>query len=158
MNIMTINMKNIIVPIAAAAAFSISSLGFADNIVDDATANVVLQTALDVVETTQLDFGTVVNTDGSCTLSQAGALGGTCSGTGTAGVFTITGDNNALVGITTAFGTLEGGNIKFTPSAPATATIGSGGNIAVNVGGDLLLDGASSGTKAIPYTFTANYQ
>jgi len=152
-------MKKLTLILAASALIAAQTVD-ADDL--SSTANVNLLSALSLAETTQVDFGTLVINDGTCTMATGGALSGaggqTCSGTQQPGLFTITGTDGQTLDISASAGAAVDG-VTFNPviDGPATVTL-SGGSATVDMIGNLVLSGATEGAKAISYTFTANYQ
>lgn len=150
-------MKKLIISLAAVMT---SSAALAADLTG--TANVNLLAPLNLAETTQVDFGTIGNEDGTCTMATGGALTGsagqTCSGSQTPGVFTVTGTAGQVIDVSATAGAAVDG-VTFNPviDGAATATL-VGGTATVTMIGNLVLSSATPGAKAISYTFTANYQ
>lgn len=146
--------------LTAVSALIVSSGALAADLTG--TANVNLLAPLNLAETTQVDFGTIGSEDGTCTMASGGALTGSagqsCSGTQTPGVFTVTGTDGQVIDVSaTAGAAVDGVTFNPTIDGPATATL-TGGSATINMIGNLVLSSATAGTKAISYTFTANYQ
>ena len=122
------------------------------------TARVFIQETIVISETTQVDFGGIPNADGTCSMSNAGVLSGTCSGTGTTGSFGVTGSANQAVTVSATAGSAVDG-VTFTPSliTPASTTLDGAGQATVDVTGALTLSGATAGQKTLNYTLTVNY-
>lgn len=125
-------------------------------------ANIEIVTAITITEDTQIDFGQIINADGTCTMSSGGSLSGTlgmgCTGVETPATFTVLGTSGAVVIINVAGGsTLDGVTYNPVIDGSSARTL-SGGSASVDVIGNVVLSGASDGVKDIPYTFTANYQ
>ena len=126
-----------------------------------ANARVEILPALGINQATQVDFGRLHNANGSCTMNSAGELTGptemACSGTRTAGVFTISGANGATIIVSTTQG--SSGGVTFQPQvAGGPSHVLDNGQATVTIGGSLTLESATEGIKNITYTFTANYQ
>ena len=125
-------------------------------------ANVEIVSAIVITETTQIDFGQIINVDGTCTMASGGALSGgagmACTGTETAGVFNVAGTSGAVVDVSVTAGAAVDG-VTYNPVIDGTLTRTlTGGNADVNVIGNIVLSSATDGIKDIAYTFTANYQ
>ena len=98
-------------------------------------ANVEIVSAITITEDTQIDFGQIINLDGTCTMSSGGSLSGTagmgCTGTETPATFTITGTSGAVVDIAVAGGATVDG-VTYTPVIDGiTARTLSGGSVSV---------------------------
>lgn len=152
-------MKKILL-VASMTALTLSSAAFAAN--QAGTSNVEIVSAILITEATQIDFGQIINLDGTCTMSAGGALSGTagmgCTGTETAGNFSIAGTSGAVVDISVTAGAAVGG-VTYSPvidGAPSRTL--TGGVASVDVIGNIVLATATDGIKNIAYTFTANYQ
>ena len=154
------NMKKIILPLASISVFAMSSAVFAADEASNANVNIV--TAISISEDTEIDFGTLTNEDGTCTMASGGALTGsagqTCTGTETPAAFTVNGTDGAVVDVSVTAGAAVDG-VTYNPviDGASTATL-TGGNATVAVIGNLVLSSATDGDKNIAYTFTANYQ
>ena len=157
---MKFQIKQIIVPLAAVAALSLSGVALATDLASN--ANVEIVTAIAISEDTQIDFGLLTNEDGTCTMASGGALTGSagqsCTGSATPGSFTVTGTAGKVVDLTLTAGAAVDG-VTYNPvvdgSSAPTLTAGSA---TVAVIGNLVLASATDGDKDIAYTFTANYQ
>lgn len=151
-------MKKVLV--AAVAALSVSGAVLAAD--QAGNANVEIVSAILITETTQIDFGQIINIDGTCTMGTGGALSGTagmgCTGTETAGTFSIAGTSGAVVDVSVSAGASVDG-VSYNPVVDGvlTRTL-TGGAATVNVIGNIVLASATDGVKDIAYTFTANYQ
>ena len=126
------------------------------------TANVEIVSALSITEETEVDFGQVVNVDGTCTMGSGGILSGSagmgCTGRETRGIIRVDGTVNAYVDASVSAGPSVDG-VSFTPRIDGKKTrILSKGDAHFPVIGDIILNGATDGEKDIPYIFTANYQ
>ena len=125
-------------------------------------ANVEIVSAITISEDVQIDFGQIINLDGTCTMSSGGSLSGTagmgCTGVETPATFTISGTSGAVVDIIVSAGAAVDG-VTYNPVVDGvlTRTL-SGGSASVDVIGNIVLAGATDGVKDIAYTFTANYQ
>lgn len=152
-------MKKVLIA-ASVAALSFSGLV---NAADQAgNANVEIVSAILISEDTQIDFGQIINLDGTCNMASGGALSGTtgmgCTGTETAGSFTISGTSGAVVDVSVSPGVVVDG-VAYNPAIDGilTRTL-TGGQATVEVIGNIVLSSATDGVKDIAYTFTANYQ
>lgn len=125
-------------------------------------ANVEIVSAITVSEDTQIDFGQIINQDGTCNMSTGGSLSGTvgmgCTGTETPATFTINGTTGSVIDISVSTGASVDG-VTYSPVIDGilTRTL-VGGSATVDVIGSIVLSGATDGIKDIAYTFTANYQ
>lgn len=146
--------------LASIASLVVSSSALAAD--QAGNANVEIVSAIVISETTQIDFGQIINLDGTCTMASGGALSGTagmgCTGTETAGVFNIAGTTGAVVDVSVTAGAAVDG-VTYTPvvDGASTRTL-VGGTANVSVIGNIALASATDGVKDIAYTFTANYQ
>ncbi|WP_157230838.1 DUF4402 domain-containing protein [Kiloniella laminariae] len=132
-------------------------------------ASAQIQQAISITEDTAMDFGnTAVDASGgTVTISTAGAVSGpagyTFSGSPAAGAFTASGDASTAVTISFTNGSLTGPGTamtlnNFTHDAGGTPTTDGSGDLAFNVGGDLVVNAAqASGAYAGTYTVTVNY-
>ena len=117
----------------------------------------IVITALDT-----LDFGTISDDDGACTMDSSGLLSGTgsiiCFGSGITGSFNITGQKNRYVTVSLIPGSPVDG-ITFTPQLVESSTqrIKGSGNT-VTIVGTLTLSNAIKGQKSLYYTISVNYQ
>lgn len=135
------------------------------------TANVLLRAAITLVESTQLDFGTIeadvagdtltIDTTGNVTATGASVS----SGTPASGAWTSTGDALAAVTISFSAGdTLTGPGTAmaldtFTHDAGGTPAFDGTGNLAFNVGANLTIGAAqTAGTYSGSYDVTVDYQ
>jgi hypothetical protein len=165
-------MKKIYSAVAAGTALAAVTLGAtsanAATATANATANIVQ--AITITETSDLDFATIVPGAAASTVqvSTGGVrtcgAGLTCSGTHTAGAFTVTGTANQPVayGVDASTTLTSGANSMsltgLTLSA-ATGTLSAGGTDTFTVGGTLNV-GASqaAGVYNGTYNVSANYQ
>ena len=125
-------------------------------------ANVEIVSAITISEDTQIDFGQIINLDGTCNMATGGTLSGTagmgCTGTETPATFTISGTTGAVVDINvTAGASVDGVTYNPVVDGVLTRTL-TGGQASVDVIGNIVLASATDGIKDIAYTFTANYQ
>ncbi|WP_101760120.1 hypothetical protein [Oceanicoccus sp. KOV_DT_Chl] len=127
-----------------------------------ATARVSIYDALAVAEITALDFGSLSNLNGTCTMDTAGKLsasaGQNCTGNSTPGIFRISGVAGQEV-IVSVNSTQAVDGIAFTPviAGSHTKTLTSG-TADIKITGSLSLTEATVGDKNIPYTLTTHYQ
>ncbi|MCZ4279995.1 DUF4402 domain-containing protein [Kiloniella laminariae] len=132
-------------------------------------ASAQIQQAISITENTAMDFGnTAVDASGgTVTISTAGAVSGpagyTFSGSPAAGAFTASGDASTAVTISFTNGSLTGPGAamtlnNFTHDAGGTPTTDGSGDLAFNVGADLVVNATqASGAYAGTYTVTVNY-
>jgi len=149
-------MKKVILSTAALTfALSAGALYAAS---ESGTARVFIQETISITENTQVDFGGIPSTDGTCTMNNSGVLSGTCSGTGTTGSFGVTGSANQSVTVSTTAGSAVDG-VSFAPVliTPASTTLNGSGQATVDVTGALTLASATTGQKTLNYTLTVNY-
>lgn len=160
-------MKKIVLS-AAVAALTFNSASFAATATG--TANVNILDSLVITENTEVDFGDIAPVDGTCLMASDGSLsttatGMSCTGTETAGSFTVTGSADAGVSFSVAdSGTVDG--VTFSPlidvglggTGQSTSLTLSGGTSTVTVYGDLTLSSATPGAKTLSYTVTADYE
>ena len=142
-----------IAALASGAAYAADQAG---------NANVEIVSAIVITENTQIDFGQIINLDGTCTMASGGSLSGTagmaCTGTETPGTFQVAGTTGAVVDVSVTAGPAVDG-VTFNPviDGVLTRTL-AGGTADVDVIGNIVLASATDGVKDIAYTFTANYQ
>ena len=152
-------MKNRVLAVAILFSFQTHTSYSAEQ---TGTANVEIVSALSITEETELDFGQVVNVDGSCTMSSGGTLSGTagmgCTGTETPGVMRVDGTVNAYVDASVTAGPSVDGVSFFPKIDGKTNRILSKGDAHFPIIGQIKLENATDGEKEIPYVFTANYQ
>jgi hypothetical protein len=157
------------------AAASVATLGFAVTgsaaFATDQTGNASaqIQQAISIVEDTQMDFGTVAvdGSGGTVTIDSTGSVSGpagyTFSGSPAAGAFTASGDASTAVTISFTAGSLTGPGTamtlnNFTHDAGGSPTTDGSGDLAFNVGADLVVNAAqASGAYSGTYTVTVNY-
>ncbi len=127
----------------------------------------VLQ-ALGLSETTQLDFGTVVDQDGTITLDLSDSIssdpgGISLGGIIASGVYNCTGTPNTTVSVTPMGSTSAGLTIgNFTSSEPSLLTVSLGGTGSKNITlcADLTINSASASPgldQPLSFTITVNY-
>jgi len=157
----TNNMKKLIIAAAALAAVTAAAPAAAQtSAAPKASANAKLIKPLTLTALRNLDFGTIVmgtlsanetvsiTGAGAVTCGSSGSL--TCSGTQQSAQYRITGTQGQQVAISSATPTYalagsNGGTLTFTPSLPATVTLGAAG-AAVNdfvVGGSIVIGSAT---------------
>ena len=123
---------------------------------------------LGLSETTELDFGTVSDNNGTITLGlgdsiTSDASGISLGGTIASGVYTVTGQANATVSMSLAGSSAAGLTIgSFTSSEAdlSTVSLGAGGSNAVTLGADLTVASATAAPGAdqlLSFTITVNY-
>lgn len=153
------NIKNIVSSIALSSAVIFAGNAAAESTTGNASVN-ILET-ITFSEIAIVDFGSITNADGTCTMDGAGALSGQCAGRpdGTIGDFTVTGSASQAVNVSVGSGSTSGG-VTFNPvlATSATPTLSAGGTTTVNVIGNLVLSSATAGSKALTYTLTVDYQ
>ncbi|BDY06341.1 DUF4402 domain-containing protein [Ferrimonas sp. YFM] len=149
------------IAIISVLAAGVSTLAVAQEF----TATFNLIQPVDIAETTQLDFGNVkLGNNITCTLAPAdgAASGDAClSSSGTAGVFTISGDANRNVAVTLNDG--SGSGVTFAPAASqsfdSAVALDGDGKLVFNLGGTLTVsDTASAGAGSVTYTIDVAYQ
>ena len=152
-------MKKLLASISV-ASLTLSGAAFAAD--QAGNANVEIVSAITISEDVQIDFGQIINSDGTCTMASGGALSGTagmgCTGTETPATFTVNGTSGSVVDISLTAGAAVDG-VTYNPVlvGAASRTL-TGGAATVNVIGNIVLASATDGVKDIAYTFTANYQ
>lgn len=133
------------------------SINTAQAVTINGTANVMVLQTIDVTEVTELDFGKITDSDGTCQMASGGNLSGSCSGSSVPAAFSITGSDGVNIQISVTPVTESG--ITFTPAVDGPSTISlSGGSTNINVVGTLQLNGATVGVKTLTYTLTAEYE
>ncbi len=127
-----------------------------------------VQQALGLSETTELDFGTVADNDGTITLDLSDSIssdpgGISVGGAIASGVYTCTGSPNATVSVTLTGSTSAGLTIgNFTSSEPDlfAVSLGGSGSKDLTLGADLTVNSASAAPgldQALSFTITVNY-
>lgn len=109
----------------------------------------------------EIDFGTITNENGTCTLTRTGALSGTissCVGSGTVGEYEVAGIKNSTVLLSVFQGSSNG--ITFTPEIVGQAVTSLGGKArkTFKIIGQIQLNNATSGVIDIDYLISADYQ
>ncbi len=123
---------------------------------------------LGLSETTELDFGTVTDEDGTITLGLSNSItsdanGISIGGTIASGVYDVTGEANATVSMSIAGSSAAGLTIgSFTSSEAdlSTVSLGAGGLKAVTLGADLTVASATAAPgadQALSFIVTVNY-
>lgn len=139
------------------------SMGATDALAVSATGHVnvhILET-LSLAEVKEVDYGSLVNEDGICTINASGSLegsgGSSCSGQGQLGEFVISGTENQAIDIEVSSGESISG-VTFTPELHSSSTaILVGGTTTALIGGVLNLDNATEGSHALSYVISINY-
>ena len=147
--------------ITAIAGFAFNGAVNAASVTGNANVNII--SALSIVETTNIDFGSIANVDGTCNMDNSGSLSGgadmNCTGTATPALFTLSGAASEAVDIgVTADPAVDGVTYNPVFSGGSTVFLDGSGAAAVTVHGSVSLSSATTGDKDIAYTFTANYQ
>lgn len=143
--------------ISTALSFSLGSS--AASVVGSASVEIL--PALNVEETSAINFGQLQQVDGTCIMDHAGQLSGpdgmNCNGTESLGAFIIAGADGATVNISVTGGAITG--IGFNPIivGSSSRTLVNGSQ-SVAIAGELTLENAPLGIQTISYTFTANYE
>ena len=142
-------------------------VSFSDSTVADSfsgNVNVQIVETISIVEDQQINFGTLLNESGTCTMTATGFTFGdifSCAGTEDVGIFTVTGSSGTTISLSTSSGTAN--DITFNPTLPNGNTIaltgaGPSSSEQVIVAGTINVGtGASNGVTQIPYTLTADY-
>ncbi len=138
----------------------ISSAARATDFAHDGKVDIL--TALAVAETTELDFGAVIDSDGTVTLDLSDGITDPSlihvGGTVASGVYTIDGEPLQSVSVSFTGSTASGLTIgAFTTSEPdlANVPLGALGSVALTVGADLTVAAASAAPGADqPLNFT----
>lgn len=136
-----------------------STFAFAES----ATGNVMVTILdqIDLTETKSVDYGSLTNETGDCTINataqKIGTDGSSCSGDAQLGEFSIAGTEDQMVSISVSPSTASNG-VTFSPTlhTPSTAVL-SGGQATVTIGGTLSMENASSGMHNLSYTISVNY-
>lgn len=148
------------------AAASVSPVATAADFNQDGVVDVY--TALAVTETTELDFGTVSDNDGTVTLDTSDTIssdpnGIHAGGTVATGDYTITGEANQSVAVVLTGSTANGltlGNFTTDQADLNNVSLGGGGSVVLAIGGDLTVNAASAspGTdQALNFTLGITY-
>ncbi len=123
---------------------------------------------LGLSETTELDFGTVTDENGTITLGLSDSItsdanGISIGGTIASGVYTVTGQANVTVSMSLAGSSAAGLTIGSFTSSEAdlgTVSLGAGGSNAITLGADLTVASATAppgANQALSFTVTVNY-
>lgn len=126
------------------------------------SAQVNLLSPLEIGESSSLDFGNIINVNGSCEMQDNGALVSsgtqTCDGTQIPAEFIITGDAGNTVDIVVQATQVESG-LTFIPKLVGESNrVLTSGSVSFNVVGTLNINNANQGVYVIPYVVTVNYQ
>jgi hypothetical protein len=156
-------MKKLAAAVALIAGFGFHAFASAESTTGNAQA--ILLTTITFVEDQVVDFKTIPNGTGTCSMNLAGVLSGHCAGSpdGTPGQFTVTGTSGQLVNIAVSNGSTDAG-VTFNPklnnvgATASTATLDGSGNAVIPVIGDLVLASAAGGARALTYTLSVSYQ
>ncbi len=127
-----------------------------------------VQQALGLSETTELDFGTVADNDGTITLDLSDSIssdpgGISVGGAIASGVYTCTGSPNATVSVTLTGSTSAGltiGNFTSSEADLWTVSLGGSGSKDITLGADLTVNSASASPgldQALSFILTVNY-
>lgn len=171
-------MNKLLISAGAVAALALTSAPAAATPVSaSANAHAHIYRPLTIAQKADMDFGTIVlsgtapYTD-TLTVNSSGTVGGcndvTCSGTTSAGVFTLTGTKNSTAAISLASSTitLTGSNsasdtLSLSLTAPTTVALGTTGN----TGTDFAVTGSMQVKDTTPddlytgsFTVNADYQ
>ena len=153
------NIKRLTTIIALAASMLIGGQVVAES--STGNASVMILDTLTFNEVSIVDFGVIPTANGTCTMASNGSLSGQCAGrpNGTLGDFLVAGTPNQSISVSVRKGKKVGG-VTFLPAldTPATTTLDNSGNATVNVRGELDLNNATLGSKALTYTLTVNFQ
>lgn len=130
--------------------FALNGVAHAIDFAHDGKVDVIQ--ALAVAETTELDFGTVSDNDGTITLDLADTIsvdanGISAGGTIASGVYTITGQSGNVVTVVLTAGAMPAGLAltNFTASEGDLANVTlTGGTLALTIGADLTVTAASA--------------
>lgn len=147
-------------PVLAFIAISFfSSHSFAYSAVG--TASVNLLESVNFEEKKTVDYGSIINQNGNCSIAAGGELvgsnGSNCSGNGQLGEFVISGTSDQTVSIDVTAGESVSG-VTFTPELHTqSSAVLIGGSTVAKVGGTLNLNNASQGFHALTYTISVNY-
>ncbi len=151
--------RKLTLPLVVALITLISADGFAASSLG--RANVTLIESINFEERRFVDYGTLVNENGTCSIDASGQLqgsnGSNCNGDGQVGEFLIQGTPNQSVSISVSSGESLSG-ITFTPELLSlSSTVLVEGQTVALVGGKLDLENATHGSHALTYTISVNY-
>ncbi len=129
--------------------FALNGVAHAIDFAHDGKVDVIQ--ALAVAETTELDFGTVSDNDGTITLDLVDGItdpsGIHAGGTVASGVYTITGQSGNVVTVVLTAGAMPAGldmdNFTTSEADLALVTL-TGGTLALTIGADLTVTAASA--------------
>ncbi len=130
--------------------FALNGVAHAIDFAHDGKVDVIQ--ALAVAETTELDFGTVSDNDGTITLDLADTIsvdanGISAGGSIASGVYTITGQSGNVVTVVLTAGAMPAGldmdNFTTSEADLANVTL-TGGTLALTIGADLTVTAASA--------------
>ncbi len=127
-----------------------------------------VQQALGLSETTELDFGAVLDDDGTITLDLSDSISSdpgsiSMGGTIASGIYTFTGTPSETVSISLAGSSAAGLTIGSFTSSEAdlgTVSLGGSGSKAITLGADLTVASATAAPgadQALSFTVTVNY-
>ncbi len=144
----------------------LTGVGHTADFAHDGKVDVIL--ALSVAETTELDFGTVSDNDGTITLDLTNTIpsdtnGISAGGTIASGVYTISGQSGNIVSVVLTAGSMPAGlaMANFTTSeADLSAVTLVAGTAAITIGADLTVTAASAATgndQALNFTISVTY-
>ncbi len=133
--------------------FALNGVAHAIDFAHDGKVDVIQ--ALAVAETTELDFGTVSDNDGTITLDLVDGItdpsGIHAGGTVASGVYTITGQSGNVVTVVLTAGAMPAGldmdNFTTSEADLALVTL-TGGTLALTIGADLTVTAASAAVGA----------
>ena len=125
-------------------------------------------TALAVAETTELDFGTVADNDGTVTLDTSDTISSDPSGihaggTVASGDYTITGEPSTTVTVVLTGSTASGltiGNFTSNQADLNNVALGGGGSVVLTLGADLTVVAATAAPgadQALNFTIAVTY-
>jgi len=146
----------------------IASLGFAGQAAAESTtgnAYALLLDTMTFVEDQIVDFKTIPNGTGTCTMASTGVLSGLCAGSpdGTPGQITVSGSANQAVDVSVGSGSTDAG-VTYNPILASSGTtsdstsIGATGSASISIIGNLGMVAAAGGARNLTYTLTVNYQ
>ena len=127
-----------------------------------------VQEAIGLSETIELDFGVVVDADGTIRLGLADSIisdpsGISVGGSIASGVYTFTGTPNAIVSASLSGSSSAGltlGNFTSAEADLGTISLGPSGSHDVTLGADLTVAGASAApgsNQLLPFTISVSY-
>ena len=145
--------------------FALNGVAHAIDFAHDGKVDVIQ--ALAVAETTELDFGTVSDNDGTITLDLADGItdpsGIHAGGTVASGVYTITGQSGNVVTVVLTAGAMPAGldmdNFTTSEADLALVTL-TGGSLALTIGADLTVTAASAAVgndQVLAFTIGVTY-